>query len=230
MPSVAALYLAGREWLAPAAVAAGICFVLVAASYFRTPGPRGLRLVCAALKLTGLAALLACLLEPMWSEQRAKPGANQLAIVADNSQSMTLRDRGAGESRGEALRRILTGERNLWRTQLAGNFDVRNYRAGVRLQQTPDFHDLAFDERSSALGALRPATLTNSHTPRSTTRRYTTGPRIRRRSGVSGGLSRAPFGAARRGGDAAGPGCVHTHRARGDASTGRRGGPPPNGG
>jgi uncharacterized membrane protein len=153
MPLVAALFLAGRDWLVPAAVAAGVALVLVAASYLRTPGPRGLRVACAALKLLGLAALLACLLEPMWSGQRAKPGANQLAIVADNSQSMTLRDRGAGETRGEALRRVVTGERNLWRTQLSESFDVRNYLAGARLLQTPDFHDLAFDERSSALGA-----------------------------------------------------------------------------
>jgi uncharacterized membrane protein len=153
MPLVAALFLAGREWLVPAAIAAGVAVSLVVASYLRTPGPRGLRLACATLKLIGLAALLACLLEPMWSGQRAKPGANQLAIVADNSQSMTLRDRGATETRGEDLRRIVTGERNLWRTQLAESFDVRNYLAGARLHQTPDFHDLAFDERSSALGA-----------------------------------------------------------------------------
>src|SRR6185295_6796523 len=39
MPLVAALFLAGREWLVPAAIAAGVALSLVTASYLRTPGP-----------------------------------------------------------------------------------------------------------------------------------------------------------------------------------------------
>ena len=82
---VGAFFFGGRDWLAPAAACAGVALVLVAWSYVRTPAPRGLRLVCAALKLIGIAALLACLLEPMWTGERAKPGANLIAVVADNS-------------------------------------------------------------------------------------------------------------------------------------------------
>src|SRR5438552_3715282 len=89
--NLAALYLASREWLWPAVAILVIAFCFVITSDFRTSAPAGLRLACAGLKLTGLAALLACLLEPMWIGQRAKPGANVLAIVADNSLSMKLR-------------------------------------------------------------------------------------------------------------------------------------------
>ncbi len=149
----AALYLAGKDWLWPAAIGGVLALLLVATSYLRTSAPRGLRVACAAMKLLGLAALLACLLEPMWSAQRAKPGANVIAIVADNSSSMKLRGRGESESRGDTLLRYVAGERNLWRPRLAEDFDVRNYLADSRLQATQDFRELAFEGRSTALGA-----------------------------------------------------------------------------
>ncbi len=152
MPLLSALYLAGQDWLWPVAGAGGVALILVAWSYARTPASHGLRLVCAFLKLVGIATLLACLLEPMWSDERAKPGANVIAAVADNSMSMTLRDRDAAEPRGDTLRRVLTGERNLWHTKLKESFEVRDYLADSRLQPSQDFRELTFDGRTTALG------------------------------------------------------------------------------
>lgn len=152
MVNAGSFFLAGREWLWPGACAAAVALLLVSWSYVRTAAPPGLRLGCAALKILGIAGLLACLLEPMWSSQRAKPGANLLAIVADNSASMGLLGGSGDESRGAELRRVISGERNLWRTQLAENFEVRGYLADSHLRATHDFHELAFDGRSSALG------------------------------------------------------------------------------
>ncbi len=152
MKSFAGLFFAGKDWLWPAAIGAALALVFVATSYLRTPAPRGLRLACAALKLVGITALLACLLEPMWSSQRAKPGANLLAVIADNSLSMQLHGRGESENRGATLLRYVAGERNLWRPRLAEDFEVRNYLADSRLQATQDFRELTFDGRSSALG------------------------------------------------------------------------------
>ncbi len=150
--NVGVLFLAGRDWLWPAVGAFGAALAFVARSYFHTAAPRGLRLGCATLKLLGIGALLACLLEPMWSEQRVKPGANILAVIVDNSLSMTLHDRDAIESRGDAVRRFITGERNLWHTQLADSFDLRDYLADARLQPSQKFRELAFDGRTTALG------------------------------------------------------------------------------
>ena len=48
------------------------------------------------LKCLGLLLLLLCLLDPMASQERAKPGANRLALLADTSEGMNLT--GAGES------------------------------------------------------------------------------------------------------------------------------------
>src|SRR6202000_2288098 len=81
-----------------------------------------------------------------------KPGANVVAVVADNSLSMTLHERGASESRGDTLRRVLTGDHNLWLTHLAENFEVRDYLADTRLLPSQNFRELAFDGRGTALG------------------------------------------------------------------------------
>lgn len=152
MPLISALFLAGKEWLWPVIGAGAATLAFVLWSYLRTSAPHGLRLACALLKLLGIAALLACLLEPMWSEQRAKPGANVLAVIADNSLSMTLRDREATEPRGDALRRVVTGEKNLWHTKLTESFEVRDYLADTHLQPSQNFRELAFDGRTTALG------------------------------------------------------------------------------
>ena len=160
--SVATLFLAGRDWLWPAVAIFALALGFIATSYLRTSAPGGLRSACALLKLLGLAALLACLLEPMWIGQRAKPGANLLALIADNSLSMKLRGRGEAETRGETMLRVLTGERNLWRTQLAESFDVRNYFADSRLQATQDFREVNFGGRTTALG-LALKTLAERH-------------------------------------------------------------------
>ncbi len=152
-----ALFLAGREWLWPSAITLGLALVFVAWSYTTANAPRGTRLTCAALKILGLAALAACLLEPMWTGERARPGANIIAIIADNSQSMTLHGPDETESRAAVLARVLTDEKsNQWRTVLAENFEVRNYLADSHLQGTQNFAEITFDGRTSALGnALR---------------------------------------------------------------------------
>ena len=53
---------------------------------------------------------------------------------------------------GAELRRLLSDERKLWRTQLTENFEVRGYLADSQLRATNDFRDLTFEGRSSALG------------------------------------------------------------------------------
>jgi uncharacterized membrane protein len=154
-----AFFLANRAWLWPAVIAGAVALIFVVATYFRSPATRPVRLAGAALKIIGLAALLLCLLEPNWSEPRAKPGANIIAIIADNSLSMQLRGRGETETRGETLRRILAEDSGKWREELAQNFQVRNFLADSRLHGSEDFHELDFTGRTTALGgALRTLT------------------------------------------------------------------------
>ncbi len=148
----ASLVFAERQWFLPAAAAAVLALLLLAWSYRTTP-PGWVRRTCLLLKAAGIAALAFCLLEPLWSGQRARPGANLFAVVADNSQGLQIRDAGAARSRGEGLRELLDPGRSAWPDALAANFGVRRYRFDSRLQAVPDFSELVFDGRSSAIGA-----------------------------------------------------------------------------
>jgi len=149
---LATVFLAGGDWLVPVLWALAGALVFVLWSYVRSSGPARVRVGCAVLKFLGLAALLLCLLEPMWTRERAKPGANVFAVIADNSRSMTLRDEAASGTRGDALRETLLGKHSTWRQTLATSFDVRNYLADSRLRPTETFGELTLDGRASALG------------------------------------------------------------------------------
>ncbi len=106
-----------------------------------------------SLKMLGFTALAACLLEPMWSGQRAKPGENLFAILADNSQGLQVMDRGEKRTRGDVLRNLLNPQASSWQTTLEQNFEVRRYLFDTRLQSTRDFSELIFDGRATALGS-----------------------------------------------------------------------------
>lgn len=149
---LASLTFSGWNWLWPAAGAMSVALLLLIWNY--RSAPRGIvRWVCLGLKLLGLVALALCLLEPLWSGQRAKPGSNLLAIVADNSQGLQIKDRGETRSRGELLRDLLDPQRTSWQGTLEENFEVRRYFFDARLQTTKDFSELVFDGRASAIGA-----------------------------------------------------------------------------
>jgi uncharacterized membrane protein len=91
-------------------------------------------------------------LEPLWTGQRARPGANLFAIVADNSQGLQIKDRGNAQTRGEGLRELLNPQRGSWQTTLDENFELRRYFFDARLQSTKDFSELDFGGRGSAIG------------------------------------------------------------------------------
>ena len=101
--------------------------------------------------LIGLLALAACLLEPLWSRERAKPGANFFVILADNSQGMAIKDRGAARSRGEMLRGIVTGDETKWQSKLGEASDLmtginekwNGFIEGLPTSKDYDFEDVA---------------------------------------------------------------------------------------
>ncbi len=152
---LASLIFPGTSWLAPAALIVVLAALLLAWSYRRGPEPR-LRAVCFTLKLVGIAALAFCLLEPLQTRQRARPGANLFAVVADNSQGLQIHDAGAPASRGEELRTALDPASGPWQPHLESTFQVRRYTFDTRLQNVRDFSGLDFSGRATALGsALR---------------------------------------------------------------------------
>lgn len=139
-------------WALAAAGGLALCALLTLRGYIRNGGLRKGWPGC-VLKLAGLVLLGFCAMEPQWTGQRARPGANVFAVLADNSQSMALTDAGAGESRGAHLRGMLDASRASWLATLGESFDVRRYGFDARLHSLDDFSALAFDGRASALGS-----------------------------------------------------------------------------
>jgi uncharacterized membrane protein len=145
------IVFSGQNWLVPAILWLGLAVALLLFSYWRLNSPLRVKQICFALKLVGFALLILCLLEPLWTEKRAKPGANVMAILADNSQGMQIRDQGATESRGEDLLHLLVDEPGQWRDELDTQFQVRRYLFDTRLHGIKSFADLRFDGRASGL-------------------------------------------------------------------------------
>src|SRR5690349_7044498 len=123
--ALATVLISGREWVLPAAAFVLLAGVLLWWSYRRAPVPGGVGAICFALKLVGVLALAACLIEPLWTGQRARPGANFLVLLADNSQSMQIKDRGEKLTRGDKVREVLGANKGSWQMQLESDFQVR---------------------------------------------------------------------------------------------------------
>ncbi|PYM11512.1 MAG: hypothetical protein DME18_13820, partial [Verrucomicrobia bacterium] len=153
---VASLVISGREWLWPVTVFLTGALLVLIWTYRRPPASGSIRSLCLLLKLLGLLVMAACLLDPLWSGQRARPGANLFVVLADNSQGMQIKDRDESRSRGEFLRDLLSVGQSDWLPKLDENFQLRRYLFDARLQSTRDFSELGFEGRASAIGsALR---------------------------------------------------------------------------
>src|SRR5438552_12544911 len=150
---VATLVISGREWLWPLATFLAVALLALAWAYRRAAAGGAIRGVCIFLKALGLLMLAACLLEPLWSGERAKPGANLFLVLADNSEGMQIKDRGETRTRGELLHAMLTADKADWRAKLDENYQVRRYLFDARLQSTKDYSELTFDGRATAIGA-----------------------------------------------------------------------------
>ena len=79
-------------------------------------------------------------------------GANAFVILADNSQSLLIRDDNATGTRGEWLRDVLRQEAP-WKTRLGQDFDVRGYVFDTHLRGVDGFDALTFDGTGTALTA-----------------------------------------------------------------------------
>ena len=160
MTGLALILFSSRGWLFPALLLIVAIALALVWSGHRNAVARPVRLGCGLLKFAGVALLALCLLEPLLVSQRARPGANIFALVADNSQSLSIRDAGQTQSRGELLREQLTHETPTgWQAVLGENFQIRRYSFDSHFQDVRDFAALDFSGRASALGgALRAAT------------------------------------------------------------------------
>ena len=154
--SSGSLSFGNAGWLEPVLLLLALGVGAALLGYRRQRADRRLRWAL-ALKIASLTLLALALLEPSWSTPQARPGANFFLVLADNSRSLQLSDRGDGQNRGQRLRGLLTGEPlPSWLTSLGETFQLRRYLFDARLRRVPDFESLAFDGEASHLGvALR---------------------------------------------------------------------------
>ena len=154
MSEFATIIFSGSHWLAPALAALVALAIALVWAGRRSVTERRVRIGCALLKLAGIGTLLLCLLEPLWVSQRPRPGANFFAVVADNSQSLLVKDTGETQSRGDLLRQELNADPQGWQPALEASFQVRRYTFDTQLQNVRDFSALTLGGRASALGQV----------------------------------------------------------------------------
>jgi len=145
-------YLSGKEWLLPVVLALIVAVGFVLWAYHKAPTDRKTRRICIGLKVLGIVLLLLCLVDPMVTEERAKPGGNLLALVADTSEGLNLTDASASRSRGAILQAALEAKSDNWQAKLANDFELKRYRFDTRLANLADFEDLKFAGSASRLG------------------------------------------------------------------------------
>jgi uncharacterized membrane protein len=148
---VASLIFPGTSWLPTAAGLLAVTVLVLAWSYRHRSAPPRIRFACLLLKSIAVAALAFCLLEPLQTGERPKPGANLFALVADNSQGLTIRDAGANRSRGEDLRSLLEPLPGSWQESLDQQFQTRRFTFDSRVQNVRDFTPLDFSGRASGI-------------------------------------------------------------------------------
>ena len=147
----ATLTFSGDLWRWPAAGSLLVAIGLVFWSYRRSTLKR--KWLCGGLKILGLTLLALCVLEPQWTRQRVRPGANLMVILADNSSSLQVSDDGAGQPRAEQLRKVLDPSRSNWQSTLGDAFDLRRYQFDQRLQPVENFAAMGFDGQASGMGS-----------------------------------------------------------------------------
>lgn len=147
MPS---LIWGSPQWLVGAGVLMAVALGALLWSYTRARTSRSVRITCTVLKVIGFSALALSLLEPLLSGVRPRRGANAFVILADNSQSLQIKDDGAAQTRAEWVRDLVQKE-SPWKTRLGQDFDVRNYLFDSHLRAVDGYDDLSFDGPGSSL-------------------------------------------------------------------------------
>jgi uncharacterized membrane protein len=141
-----------NSWLWLSLGILGLLFIVLIWTYRRAAIIRPGNKAAFLLKLLGIIILILCLIEPLWSGKRAKPGANLFAVIADNSSGMNIIDSQTDKPRSETLKKILDANDSKWIDSLSGIFQVRKYIFDSGLKRSTDFSDMTFDGKASSIG------------------------------------------------------------------------------
>ena len=110
---------------------------------YRRRGLRHKAMFPLVLRLAALGLLAVSLAEPAWVGEEVEPGANIVAVVADNSVGLQIKEGGARQTRAEELSALLAtspGEQADWLATIEETFQLRRFALDARLQ--PEWGDL----------------------------------------------------------------------------------------
>ena len=137
-----------QDWLLPVGLLLAVGLVVLIWAYARCRTSGGIKTSLLVMKIAALGLLGICLLEPMQRTQRPEKGANLMVVMADDSQSLQIKDQGQSETRAAVLKQRLN-EESKWLASLAEDFDVRRYQFDRRLRPVSNFTDFRADQSGS---------------------------------------------------------------------------------
>lgn len=152
LPPWGTLLLGQPHWVWLAAGILLLAALLLALLYRQTRWPLRLRWIAGTLKGGGVALIAACLLEPLWSGTRARPGENLVLVAADVSASLTVEDGPGRSPRWRQFHDVLADERLPWQVRLGQDFRVRRYTVASTATAVQTFEGLSYDAPHSRLG------------------------------------------------------------------------------
>lgn len=139
-----------EEWWIPALTLVLLGLLVAGFSYSRTGGATWLRVLLVSCRVAALALLAICLLEPMYRFSKPEPGANLLVVLADDSQSLQIKDQGETESRQAKISKLLNDD-STWLNRLAETFDVRRYQFDQSLRPVANFSQYEANKQGTNL-------------------------------------------------------------------------------
>ncbi|MEJ2171126.1 MAG: VWA domain-containing protein [Desulfobacterales bacterium] len=112
--------------------------------------PSLMKVALITLRSAALIVLGLCLLQPMLTSSKLVPQQGDLAVVVDNSRSMTIRDAEDGHPRGAAAVDLLFGQNGLVE-RLQNDFHLRTFRIDTGSRPISGPGDLTFSADRTAL-------------------------------------------------------------------------------
>lgn len=147
----ARLLIGDHNWLWPAIVIGTTGILITVLLNYRRLALNRLAIV---LRVAGWLLITACLVNPLWSSARPRPGANVFAVIVDNSRSQTITDLD-GRSRADRFNELLEEaertESGSWLQRIDEHFDLRRYTLSDYLQVTTRLDSQEYGGQSSRL-------------------------------------------------------------------------------
>lgn len=137
-------------WWAVLLVAAGLAALIWSSLSGRAGGWQ--RAVGVGLKVLAFVLLGLCLVDPLFTSTRPRPGSNLFLVVADNSQSLQLSDQGSPKPRSRVMQEQLVDEAP-WLVHLGQDFELRRYVFDSSLRSVKSFGEMKYDGEVSSLGS-----------------------------------------------------------------------------